>query len=257
MHGLGNDYLYFFGEVPSDVSEKAIKWSDRHFGVGSDGLIYINRCDGADFSMRIFNADGSEAKMCGNGIRCVGKYVYDKGYTNKTEITVKTLSGIKTLNLEVFDGAVKNVTVKMGKAEIYKQFTEIVNDRTFTFSSVSVGNPHIVTFVDDAEQIDVKKYGSVMEKCNRFTDGVNVEFVRLTNNGLRMRVWERGSGITLACGTGATASVAAAISLEKVSSDVYVPVTLDGGTLWIMGDTQLNMTMKGPAAFVCEGELYD
>ena len=257
MQGLGNDYLYFFGAVPFDVKQKAIEWSDRHFGVGSDGLIYIDRALDADFSMRIFNADGSEAKMCGNGIRCVGKYVFDKGYTDKTEITVKTLSGVKTLDMEIEDGAVKNVTVQMGKASVGKTFSTNAVDRQFDFSPVSVGNPHIVTFVSDVEILDIQKYGSKMEKCEFFPDGVNVEFVQKTENGLRMRVWERGSGITLACGTGATATVATAIKRGIVSANEFVSVILDGGTLFIKGDDQLNMTMKGPAEFVCEGDIYD
>ena len=155
MQGLGNDYLYIYGEVPLNVSELAVKNSDRHFGVGSDGLIYVSPSKVADFKMRIFNADGSEAKMCGNGIRCVGKYVYDKGYTDKTELTVETLSGIKTLNLNVVFGKVKTVTVDMGKVEVSGDIALTAENSEFTATPVSVGNPHIVIFVKDVENFPV------------------------------------------------------------------------------------------------------
>ena len=164
MQGIGNDYLYIFGEVPPNVSELAVKYSDRHFGVGSDGLIFISPSEVADFKMRIFNADGSEAKMCGNGIRCVGKYVYDKGYTDKTELTVETLSGIKRLDLSVVYGKVKTVTVDMGKAAVSDDLVLTAAGREFTVTPVSVGNPHIVIFTDDADDFPVDVYGKALEK---------------------------------------------------------------------------------------------
>ncbi|MBQ7397870.1 MAG: diaminopimelate epimerase [Clostridia bacterium] len=207
MHGLGNDYLYVYGEVPSNIEELSKQLSKRHFGAGSDGMIYISPSAVADFKMRIFNADGSEAKMCGNGIRCVGKYVYDKGYTDKTRLTVETLSGIKTLELDVSLGKVESVSVDMGRA---------------------------------------------------IPDGVNVEFVQVLGYGeLRMRVWERGSGVTMACGTGACDSAMAAVKKTCCSEGEPILVYLDGGTLKITIAQDGNVRMTGPAAFVYEGETIN
>ncbi|MBR5707942.1 MAG: diaminopimelate epimerase, partial [Oscillospiraceae bacterium] len=212
MHGLGNDYLYVFGEVPENAAELSQKLSDRHFGAGSDGMIYITPSSRADFGMRIFNADGSEAKMCGNGIRCVGKYVYDKGYTDKTSVTVETLSGVKLLRLQARGGKVRSVTVDMGRAEVGEDLALEAAGATFKGTPVSVGNPHFVVFVDDIEKAPLLTAGPAIEKHAAFPGGVNVEFVQvLGDDKLRMRVWERGSGVTLACGTGACASTAAAI----------------------------------------------
>ena len=256
MQGLGNDYLYIYGEVPLNVKELAVKYSDRHFGIGSDGLIFISPSEVADFKMRIFNADGSEAKMCGNGIRCVGKYVYEKGYTDKTELTVETLSGIKTLNLIVVYGKVKSVSVDMGKTVIQDEITLMASDRTFTAVPVSVGNPHIVVFVNDVESFPIEKYGKILEKHPSFPDGVNVEFAEVKDGYVRMRVWERGSGITLACGTGACATVSAAVKKGLVKENEFITVKLDGGELKIKY-TDEKVVMTGSAEFIAEGETYD
>ena len=256
MQGLGNDYLYIYGEVPENVKEIAVKYSDRHFGIGSDGLIFISPSEVADFKMRIFNADGSEAKMCGNGIRCVGKYVYEKGYTDKTELTIETLSGIKTLNLIVVYGKVKSVSVDMGKTVIQDEITLTAADRTFTAVPVSVGNPHIVVFVNDVESFPIEKYGKILEKHPQFPDGVNVEFAEVKDGYIRMRVWERGSGITLACGTGACATVSAAVKKGLVKENEFITVKLDGGELKIKY-TDEKVVMTGSAEFIAEGETYD
>ena len=256
MQGLGNDYLYIFGEVPISVKDLAVKYSDRHFGAGSDGLIYISPSKVADFKMRIFNADGSEARMCGNGIRCVGKYIYDKGYTDKTELTVETLSGIKTLKLSVVFGKVKTVTVDMGKVDVSGDVVLTAADKEFTATQVSVGNPHIVIFVKDVENFPVDVYGKILEKDKNFKDGINVEFAEVKDGYIRMRVWERGSGITLACGTGACATVSAAVKKGLFNKDEFITVKLDGGDLQIKY-TDEKVIMTGGAEFVMEGETYD
>ena len=257
MHGLGNDYLYVYGEVPDNIAELSRKLSDRHFGAGADGMIYISPSGTADFKMRIFNADGSEAKMCGNGIRCVGKFVYDKGYTDKTRLTVETLSGIKTLNMTLCAGKVKNVTVDMGKAVAEGEISLQLGEDALCGIPVSVGNPHFVVFVDDVSKVPLSALGPVLEKHERFPGGVNIEFVQvLAENLLRMRVWERGSGVTLACGTGACASVCAAVSKGYCRKGEPVSVRLDGGVLTVSADESGNVAMSGPAEFVYEGETY-
>ena len=179
MHGLGNDYLYVYGDVPENIAELSQKLSERHFGAGSDGMIYISRSDIADFKMRIFNADGSEAKMCGNGIRCVGKFVYDKGYTDKKFISIETLSGVKYLTLQVAGGKVKTVAVDMGQAKAEKPINLTVDGETVSLIPVSVGNPHAVIFVDDIEKAPLTKLGPIIEHHEAFPDGVNVETVAL------------------------------------------------------------------------------
>ena len=255
MHGLGNDYLYVYGEVPENIEELSQKLSERHFGAGSDGMIYISPSKVADFKMRIFNADGSEAKMCGNGIRCVGKYVYDKGYTDKTHLKIETLSGIKYLDLQLSCGKVKSVTVNMGTAIPENDKTLEVCGREVTLIPVSVGNPHAVIFVNDIENAPIREVGPALEHHKEFPEGVNVEFVQIISpNELRMRVWERGSGITMACGTGACATVMAAISKGVCERETPVSVYLDGGTLKIQMDYDNNVTMTGPATTVYEGE---
>ena len=255
MHGLGNDYLYVYGEVPADVAALSVRLSDRHFGAGSDGMIFISHSQIADFKMRIFNADGSEAKMCGNGIRCVGKYVYDKGYTDETHLTIETLSGIKELDLSVGCGTVRSVTVRMGKASVRADETLQAGGQTFTYTPVSVGNPHAVIFTDDAEAVPLETIGPLIEHHPDFPGGVNVEFVQvLSDTSLRMRVWERGSGVTMACGTGACASTAAAVRRGICKCGAPVSVHLDGGTLQICVDADGNVTMTGPAETVYEGE---
>ncbi len=256
MQGLGNDYLYIYGEAPENVKELAIKYSDRHFGVGSDGLIFISPSEKADFKMRIFNADGSEAKMCGNGIRCVGKYVYDKGYTDKTTLTVETLSGIKTLTLSQYYGEVKTVSVDMGKVIVEKDIVITAQNKEFTATPVSVGNPHIVIFLKDVENFPIEIYGKILEKHEMFPDGVNVEFAEIKDGYIRMRVWERGSGITLACGTGACATVSAAVKKGFARENEFTTVRLDGGELKIKYQNE-NVVMTGSAEFVAEGETYD
>ncbi len=254
MQGLGNDYLYFWGE-PEDPAEVSRRLSDRHFGAGSDGIITISPSDKADFKMRIFNADGSEAKMCGNGIRCVGKYVYDKGYTDRTRLTVETLSGIRTLELHLCGGRVKTVSVDMGRAVAGEDLTLDVEGEKVVCTPVDVGNPHAVLFVSSAEDAPLTTLGPKIEKHPAFPGEVNVEFVEvIAKDRLRMRVWERGSGVTLACGTGACASAAAAVKKGYCRADEDIAVELDGGTLKIRIDPDGGVTMTGPAEFVYEGE---
>ena len=255
MHGLGNDYLYVFGEVPENIKELSVRLSDRHFGAGSDGMIYISLSRVADFKMRIFNADGSEAKMCGNGIRCVGKYVYDKGYTDKTHLTIETLSGIKRLELQVRNGKVKSVIADMGTSKVSAPLSLELGGQTLTCLPVDMGNPHAVFFCGDVESVPLATLGAKVEHHAAFPDGVNAEFVQvLSPTEIRMRVWERGSGITMACGTGACASVAAAIEKGYCERNVWVSVRLDGGTLQIKIDGQGGVLMQGPAETVYEGE---
>ena len=227
MNGIGNDYIYIngFEEKVDDPSALAIKLSDRHFSVGSDGVIIILPSKVADFRMRMFNADGSEGKMCGNGTRCVAKYVYEKGLTDKTCVTLETLAGIKTLDMDVEDGVVKSVSVQMGKADFNASDVpvifggdEMVSQKLslecgeWVVTCVSMGNPHCVTFVNDTKSLDLEKIGPQFEHNPIFPERVNTEFIKVIDDAtLEMRVWERGSGETLACGTGACASVAAAV----------------------------------------------
>lgn len=271
MQGLGNDYVYMNAiEQPIDenISDLARFVSDRHFGVGSDGLILICKSDVADFKMRMFNADGTEAEMCGNGIRCVGKYVYDKGLTKKTTVSVETLAGIKVLKLNVKSGKVDTVRVDMGEPILAPEKIPVMSvenpvqnlkvkavDREFIFSCVSMGNPHAITIVEDVDNFDVETYGKVLEVASVFPNKTNVEFVEIVDrNHVKMRVWERGSGETLACGTGASAT-AVACSLKGLT-DRHVFVDLLGGTLeieWNEKDNHVYMT--GKAVTVFEGEL--
>ena len=255
MQGLGNDYLYVYGEVPENIVKISRKLSDRHFGAGSDGMIYISPSACADFKMRIFNADGSEAMMCGNGIRCVGKFVYDKGYTDKTRLTVETLSGVKKLELKTVSGAVKTVTVDMGTSKVGAETVITAAGRTVTGTPVSVGNPHFVIFVEDIEKAPLYDLGPAIEKHPAFPVGVNVEFVQITGeNSMRMRVWERGSGVTMACGTGACASVSAAVKKGLCDHGQPVRVELDGGSLEIAVSREFGVVMTGPAKTVYEGD---
>ena len=258
MHGLGNDYLYVYGEVPENIAELSIKLSERHFGAGSDGMIYISPSDVADFKMRIFNADGSEAKMCGNGIRCVGKYVYDKGYTDKTRLRIETLSGIKTLELFISDGKVGQVCVEMGKTEVFDEKVFEIGGQKIVCIPVSVGNPHAVIFVENVQKEPVESVGSKIEKSVEFIGGVNVEFVQVISSALLgMRVWERGSGVTMACGTGACASVAAAVKKGYCPVNEWITVRLDGGDLQIKVRENGEVAMQGGATFVYEGETIE
>lgn len=258
MQGLGNDYLYFRGEVPENVESLSVRLSDRHFGAGSDGLICITDSRIADFGMRIFNADGSEALMCGNGIRCVGKYVYDKGYTHKKVLTIETLSGIKTLHLDVSEGKVTSVSVEMGKAACAKEECVNLGGEQYRIIPVSTGNPHAVIFADTPDDVMLTKAGKAAQVHPLFPGGINLEFVAFLDDGsLRMRVWERGSGITLACGTGACASAAAAVYKGLCRHDEWITVRLDGGDLSILVRSDFSILMKGPAAFVYEGDAED
>ena len=255
MHGAGNDYIYVdTTNYPIAAPEKkAIEWSKFHTGIGSDGLILIGNSDKADFSMRIFNADGSEAMMCGNGSRCVGKYVYEYGLTDKTEITLDTLSGIKILKLHVEGKTVTAVTVDMGSP---LETGEVHFEDKYPFRStrVSMGNPHLVTFVDDITQINLPEIGPELENHHLFPDRTNVEFAQIVcKDTIRMRVWERGSGETLACGTGACA-VAVASILNGLCND-SVTVKLLGGDLKITWDREADVVyMEGPANIVFTGE---
>ncbi len=266
MHGAGNDYIYVDTDrFPIEYPERlAVKWSRFHTGIGSDGLILISRSEKADFRMRIFNADGSEAMMCGNGSRCVGKYVYDKGLTAKTKVTLETLSGIKTLNLHVENGKVNSVSVDMGKSEILAlggDPTPFVNrpinagNITMNGTAVSMGNPHLVFFVDNADKFNVAAIGPLFEHHPWFENRTNVEFAQvLSPSKIRMRVWERGSGITMACGTGACATFAAAKECGLV--DGKVSLVLDGGELQIENSpANGDVIMTGPAETVYEGQI--
>lgn len=272
MHGLGNDYVYVdaINQNIDNPSELARFVSDRHFGVGSDGLILICNSDKADYRMRMFNADGSEAEMCGNGIRCVGKFVYDKGFTNKNVITIETLAGIKELILNIEDDVVDTVRVDMGEPvfeaskipvvsdeAIVKNLQLDVLDRKFKFTCVSIGNPHAMTVVDDVKNFDVEKYGKLIEVNNVFPKKTNVEFISIDDeHNINMRVWERGAGETFACGTGASA-VAVGCAINNLT-DRDVTVHLLGGDLDINWDENSNhVYMTGSATMVYEGKLYD
>ena len=258
MHGAGNDYIYVdTTNYPIAAPEKkAIEWSKFHTGIGSDGLILIGNSDKADFSMRIFNADGSEAMMCGNGSRCVGKYVYEYGLTDKTEITLDTLSGIKILKLHVEGKTVTAVTVDMC-SPLETGVVHFEDLYPFRSTRVSMGNPHLVTFVDDITQINLPEIGPELENHHLFPDRTNVEFAQIVcKDTIRMRVWERGSGITQACGTGACATAVAAFINELTGrkSDII----MDGGTVTIEWDEASgHILMTGPATKVFDGEIEE
>lgn len=268
MQGLGNDYVYMdaINQNIENISELARKVSDRHFGIGSDGLILICKSEKADFKMRMFNSDGSEAEMCGNGIRCVGKFVYDKGLTNKTRLSIETLAGIKYLDLDIENDEVKTVKVDMGEPilepkeipvlsqeKIAKNLEIKAIDEKFKFTCVSMGNPHAITIVNNVAEFDVEKYGKVLEVNKIFPQRTNVEFIEIIDKqNIKMRVWERGAGETLACGTGACASVVACTLNNLTKRNVNVKLL--GGILninWNEKDNHVYMT--GPAVTVFEG----
>lgn len=270
MQGLGNDYVYVncFKETIENPPEMAKKVSNRNFGIGSDGLIMINPSDVADFEMEMYNADGSRSEMCGNGIRCVGKYVYDYGLTEKEHISVETLAGIKYLDLTVEDGKVKLVKVDMGSPELVPENIPIVadgnrvidepinvNGTEYRMTGVSMGNPHAVVYVEDVKGLDIETIGPAFENHERFPNRVNTEFVKvLDQNTVEMRVWERGSGETMACGTGACA-VAVACILNGFTED-KVTVKLLGGDLQIEWDKEADkIYMTGPAEVSFDGEI--
>lgn len=255
MHGLGNDYLYVYGTVPSDVVSLCKRLSDRHFGAGSDGMIFIAPSDVADYSMRIFNADGSEAEMCGNGIRCVGKYVYEKGLTRKTRLNIQTGAGVRELVLHLGENGVEAVSVGMGQAIVGAPATLHTEKGAVSCIPVSVGNPHAVVFIHKVDAVDLSNVGPLIERHEAFPAGVNVEFAEpIAAQTLRVRVWERGSGVTLACGTGACACAVAAVASGICQACEPIRVLLDGGELQIRIDTDQMITMTGPAEFVYEGE---
>lgn len=269
LHGCGNDYVYvnLFEETIENPAELSIEISDRHFGIGSDGLITIGPSEVVDFRMRIYNADGSEAEMCGNGIRCVAKYVYDHKLTDKTEITVESGAGIKTLKLFVEDGKVAQVRVDMGEPILTPDLIPVVADgekvideeievcgKIWKMTCVSMGNPHAVVFVDDVDNFELEKYGPHFENHPRFPKRTNTEFVKvISRNEASMRVWERGSAETWACGTGTCATAMACI-LNGLT-DNKVLVHLRGGDLTIEYDEETNhVFMTGPATEVFNGE---
>ena len=257
MHGCGNDYIYIntmeYGIA--DLQAAAIAWSDRHKGIGSDGLVLIGRSSvsEADFSMRIFNADGSEAMMCGNASRCIGKYLYERGLTHKTEIRLSTLSGVKTLQLHIENGIVENVTVDMLEPVFVDKSQFVGSQDVAKGTFVSMGNPHYVIFTDDVDQ--VCETGRILELHPAFPQRCNIEFASMQSDGsIRTRVWERGSGITQACGTGACATAVAAALTGR--ADRKSTIVMDGGSLsieWRESDNHVYMT--GPAAFVFDGEI--
>ncbi len=268
MHGAGNDYIYvdtLLYNIPNP-EKAAIVWSAYHTGIGSDGLVLIGKPqDGrrADYSMRIFNADGSEAMMCGNASRCIGKYLYEKGLTRKDTIRLETLSGIKILKLHIKDGKeVESVTVDMlqPKTENPEQFASDTNileadERKFEGIYVCMGNPHFVTFVDDIDTIDIAHYGKILERDKAFPQRCNIEFAQVTApDTIRTRVWERGSGITMACGTGACATAVAAVITQKAGR--HSDIVMDGGTIHIeYREEDGHVYMTGPAKFSFEGEI--
>lgn len=271
MHGAGNDYIYvntLLYDV-NDPNSASIRWSDRHKGIGGDGLVLICRptTDAADYRMRIFNADGSEAMMCGNASRCIGKYLYERGLTDKTEIKLETLSGIKTLmlHLDSEGKTVESVTVDMLEplTENHRQYADLsggilmAEGRRFEGTFVCMGNPHFVTFLNDIDTIDIARYGAVMERDSNFPERCNIEFAQILPDGaIRTRVWERGSGITMACGTGACATAVAAALTGRASR--RSEIRMDGGTLQIeWRSTDNHVYMTGPAEIVFDGEIEE
>ncbi len=260
MQGTGNDYVYIncFEESVEAPNELAKKVSDRHFGIGSDGLILICPSETADCRMRMFNADGSESQMCGNGIRCVGKYVYDHRLVEKTEFDVETGAGIKHLKVKPENGRAVKITVDMGVPEITSQVPEaiFIEGKDYEFIGISMGNPHAIYYMDHIDGLDLESIGPAFETHERFPERTNSEFIQVGNrNDIRMRVWERGSGETWACGTGATASAVASALSGRTSHTVEVE--LKGGNLTIHWDREGSghVFMTGPAAEVFEGEF--
>ncbi len=272
MHGCGNDYVYIngAGTVPKDKCAFAKRVSDRHKGIGSDGVIYINPSEEADFEMEMYNADGSEGKMCGNGIRCVGKYVSDHGLTKKTELTIATKSGIKTLQLHQINGVTESVTVDMGKPELTAKNIPVISDKEqvvntpftvngteYHITCVSMGNPHCVLFTDHISELPLPEIGPRFENADIFPDRVNTEFIQVEGRNLMsMRVWERGSGETFACGTGACAAAVAGV-LNGLT-DRKVTVKLLGGNLEIeYRESDGTVFLTGEAVTVYEGDISE
>lgn len=272
MHGCGNDYVYVngFTEKVADKPKAVVALSDRHFGIGSDGVIFINPSQQADFEMEMYNADGTRAEMCGNGIRCVGKYVYDHGMTDKTSITVESFGKVKYLDLTVENGKVVKVKVNMGKPEltakdvpvvsVHEQVIDeeiIVKEKSYRMTCVSMGNPHAVVFMDDVEHLAIEEIGPYFENHERFPNRTNTEFVQVIDDShVKMRVWERGTGETLACGTGCCATAVACVLSRLTGAHVTVQVL--GGEIEIYWDQKENLVyMTGPAVTVFEGETEE
>lgn len=271
MQGIGNDYIYVncFEEKVDDPERVSQIVSDRHFGIGGDGLVLIMPSDKADFRMRMFNADGSEGNMCGNATRCIGKFVYDNGLTNKTEITLETKSGIKYLTLYPENGKVKTVLVNMGKAVLtpadipmkaegesfINKPIEVLGSEVY-ITAISMGNPHAVTYVDDVTSLDLEKIGPAFENHPIFPERVNTEFIKvLDSHTIQMRVWERGSGETWACGTGACAAAVASVKNGYFKNGEEITVKLRGGDLFITYNTDGTVLMRGAAEIVFTGEI--
>jgi diaminopimelate epimerase len=271
MHGIGNDYLYFncMEREIENPEELSIKLSDRHFGVGGDGIILILPSKVADFRMRMFNADGSEGKMCGNGVRCIAKYVYEKGLTSKDIITLETLGGIKKLKLFVEDKKVIQVEVNMGKAILNPKDIPVLFDKDIIVNEkitvdnkevgitcVSMGNPHCIIYMDNIDDLEIEKVGPNFENHPMFPERINTEFIQVIDEKtIKMRVWERGSGETYACGTGACAAVVASVLNKYCNTDEEITVKLLGGDLKIKYLSDGLVYMTGPAEFVFEGRI--
>lgn len=271
MHGIGNDYIYFncLEKEIENPNELSIKLSDRHFGVGGDGIILILPSKVADFRMRMFNADGSEGEMCGNATRCIGKYVYDKKLTDKKEISLETLAGIKYLKLKVKDDKVYEVTVNMGEPKIKSKDIPVIFDKDevineevtvdnnkYNITCVSMGNPHCIVYMKDIDNLDLTKIGPKFENNSLFPQRINTEFVEvLDNKTIKMRVWERGSGETYACGTGACAVTVASVLNKLCNIDEEITIKLLGGDLKIKYSSDGLVYMTGPAEFVFEGRI--
>lgn len=270
MHGCGNDYIYVncLEETVEDPERTAVYVSDRHFGIGSDGLILIHPSEVADFRMAMYNADGSEGKMCGNGVRCIAKYVYDYGLTDKQQISIETLGGMKYLDLTVENGKVTQVKVDMGapilepeKIPVRLGTDRCVNEpltvrgKEYQITAVSMGNPHAVVFVEDTASLPLEVIGPEFEHHEAFPDRINTEFVQVLNRReVNMRVWERGSGETLACGTGTCATVVACVLNGLTENEITVHLL--GGDLLLDYDQENDTVwMTGPAAVVCDGEI--
>lgn len=273
MEGAGNDYIYFDcfeNDIRnlSNLKQLIIKYSDRHFGIGADGVVLICPSEKVDAKMIMYNADGSEGNMCGNAIRCVGKYVYEKGICKKNTLKIETRSGIKDLKLDIQNNIVKYVTVNMGSPVlkckeipvISKEETFIskkinVDGQTYIATCVSMGNPHIIVFANNIDNLDLEKIGPKFENHKLFPERINTEFVEILNNtSIKVRVWERGSGETLCCGTGASASVVASVLNNKVKENKEIKVTMKGGNLFITFNGK-EVVMKGPATEVFSGKI--
>lgn len=273
MHGAGNDYIYVngFEETIRNRNEFSKKVSDRHFGIGSDGLIVVDPSEVADCKMDMYNADGSQGKMCGNGVRCVAKFVYDNGIVKKDDIAIETLSGIKYIKVTVENGKVTAARVNMGKpilkaAEIPTKFEGdsvisqklSIGEKSYAVTCVSMGNPHCILYVDNIQKLDLEKIGPDFENHEMFPDRINTEFIHIiSETEFDMRVWERGSGETLACGTGACAAAVASVLNGYCKRNTDIKVNLLGGTLTINWTDDGDVYMTGPAATVCTGEIEE